>query len=169
MKKYFTSVSGQTEQDIIEHIGENEISFNGKKLNYEFEFINNFTLLLRIESKNYYCNLIDNPDNVNFEIGLESGNYKVVCRSELETMLEKMSNGKSNERHKNEIHSPMPGVIKQLNIKEGQTVAKGDVLLVLEAMKMENEIKATRECVIKKINTEAFKSVEKNELLIILE
>lgn len=41
------------------------------------------------------------------------------------------------------ILSPMPGNILSVNVTEGQTVKKGDVLMVLEAMKMENEIMAS--------------------------
>lgn len=41
-----------------------------------------------------------------------------------------------------EVLSPMPGNILSVNVSEGQSVNKGDVLMVLEAMKMENEIMA---------------------------
>ena len=41
------------------------------------------------------------------------------------------------------IDTPMPGTILDVKVKPGQTVAEGDVLLVLEAMKMENEIMAS--------------------------
>lgn len=40
------------------------------------------------------------------------------------------------------VLSPMPGNILSINVKEGQSVKKGDVLMILEAMKMENEIMA---------------------------
>lgn len=40
------------------------------------------------------------------------------------------------------VTAPMPGTIVSVNVSDGQTVKKGDVLVVLEAMKMENEIKA---------------------------
>lgn len=38
------------------------------------------------------------------------------------------------------INSPMPGTILSVNVQNGQSVKKGDVLMILEAMKMENEI-----------------------------
>ena len=43
------------------------------------------------------------------------------------------------------VAAPMPGTIVSVNVSEGQSVKKGDVLVVLEAMKMENEIKAPRD------------------------
>ena len=40
------------------------------------------------------------------------------------------------------VNAPMPGLIKALSLAEGATVKKGDVILVLEAMKMDNDITA---------------------------
>lgn len=42
------------------------------------------------------------------------------------------------------IKSPMPGNILKINVSQGQQVKEGDVLLILEAMKMENEVVATK-------------------------
>ena len=66
----------------------------------------------------------------------------------------------------NEIKAPMPGLILSLNIEIGKTVKEGEVLLILEAMKMENAICAPRDGIIKSINIESGKTVEKGELLI---
>jgi len=43
------------------------------------------------------------------------------------------------------VTSPMPGTILSVNVKEGSAVKKGDVVMVLEAMKMENEINASKD------------------------
>jgi biotin carboxyl carrier protein len=51
-------------------------------------------------------------------------------------------------------------------VNEGDTIAKGDSLLVLEAMKMENIIKSPTEGVIKKIHAVKGSAVEKNQILI---
>lgn len=42
------------------------------------------------------------------------------------------------------VKSPMPGNILKINVSQGQKVSEGDVLLILEAMKMENEVTATK-------------------------
>ena len=48
--------------------------------------------------------------------------------------------------------SPMPGVIVEVRVEPGQEVAKGDILLILEAMKMQNEITAEVAGVVQKIH-----------------
>ncbi len=51
------------------------------------------------------------------------------------------------------MSAPMPGTILDILVTEGQTVKKGEIILILEAMKMENEIAAAADGVISKIHT----------------
>jgi biotin carboxyl carrier protein len=60
----------------------------------------------------------------------------------------------------------MPGMVLNVLVNEGQTVKKGDALLVLEAMKMENILKSPAEGTIKKITAVKGTAVEKNQILI---
>ena len=67
------------------------------------------------------------------------------------------------------ISAPMPGKILSVEVAEGQTVKRGDNLLILEAMKMQNEIKAPRDGVIKSLYITAGKAVTSGEVLLTLE
>ena len=67
------------------------------------------------------------------------------------------------------ILSPMPGSIVSVSVEAGQTVADGQELLVIEAMKMQNIIKSQAEGKIKKVNVKAGESVTVDQLLIELE
>lgn len=69
----------------------------------------------------------------------------------------------------NEISAPMPGVVLAVRCKEGQKVSNGDVILVLEAMKMENEITAKKAGIIKEIKVQEGQTVGAGEKLIIIE
>ena len=51
------------------------------------------------------------------------------------------------------MSAPMPGTILDILVTEGQTVKKGEIILILEAMKMENEIAAATDGVVSKIYT----------------
>ncbi len=66
----------------------------------------------------------------------------------------------------NDLKAPMPGLVLDILVSEGQTIQKGDSLLVLEAMKMENNLKAINDAVVKKINVSKGDKVEKNTVLI---
>ena len=66
------------------------------------------------------------------------------------------------------IKSPMPGTIVSVNVKEGQNVSSGDVLVILEAMKMENEILAPRGAVVSSVNVSKGQSVESDTILLSL-
>jgi len=65
-----------------------------------------------------------------------------------------------------QLKSPMPGKVIALNVKEGETVKKGDVLLVVEAMKMENNILASRDASVEKLFVGLDSKVEKNMPLV---
>lgn len=67
------------------------------------------------------------------------------------------------------VKSPMPGTILDIKVKEGQSVKKGEVLFILEAMKMENEIMAAEDGVVVKIAVPKGAQVNTDDLLAVLE
>lgn len=69
----------------------------------------------------------------------------------------------------NSITSPMPGKVIKINVTEGTAVKKGDVILIIEAMKMENRIIAPKDCIIHKISVKAGDMVESSSTVILLE
>ncbi len=64
------------------------------------------------------------------------------------------------------VNSPLPGVVLNVNCKEGQAVKKGDCLIVLEAMKMENSIEATCDGTVKSIMVQKGDSVLEGAALV---
>ena len=68
----------------------------------------------------------------------------------------------------NEVSAPMPGTILQIKETEGQSVKAGDVLCILEAMKMENEIVAPQDGVIAKIHVAKGTKAATGDILISL-
>ena len=63
------------------------------------------------------------------------------------------------------VNAPMPGKILGIKVSAGQAVKKGDVLLVLEAMKMENEIVAPQDGTVASVNTSVGEQVEAGAVL----
>ncbi len=66
------------------------------------------------------------------------------------------------------VKSPMPGTILDVPVKVGQAVKTGDVLVVLEAMKMENEIKAAHDATVASVAVNKGESVDTGAVLVTL-
>ena len=66
------------------------------------------------------------------------------------------------------VKAPMPGTIMKVNVAPGQAVKKGDVLCVLEAMKMENDISAPQDGVVASVNVQKGASVQGEDVLVTL-
>ena len=75
----------------------------------------------------------------------------------------------ASDDEENAIISPMPGTVIKINVSEGDKVKKGDVLLIVESMKMENNILAAGTGTVKKLNVSTKDMVDKNTVLVILE
>ncbi len=66
------------------------------------------------------------------------------------------------------VSAPMPGTILSVNVSNGQAVKKGDVLFILEAMKMENEIMAPCDGTVSSVSTSKGANVESGALLCVI-
>ena len=69
----------------------------------------------------------------------------------------------------NEVSAPMPGTILQIKVTEGQSVKAGDVLCILEAMKMENEIVSPRDGVIASVHVRKGDTVDSGTPMVSLQ
>ena len=79
----------------------------------------------------------------------------------------KRSGGKHD--HTGELTAPMPGQVRAVNVREGETVTKGQTLLVLEAMKMEIRIQSPMDGTVKKLSLKQGQTVEREQVLVEIE
>lgn len=128
----------------------------------------NFLHILH-NNKSYKAELIDyNAEEKNIVLKVNNNRYHLKLVNETDELLEKL--GISNKTKKIPIiKAPMPGLVLDIRVKDGDSVNKGDALLVLEAMKMENLIKADAHGKIKKVLILKGIAVEKNQPLIEME
>jgi acetyl/propionyl-CoA carboxylase alpha subunit len=76
------------------------------------------------------------------------------------------SKNKEKPENGNILHAPLPGKIVQVNVKPGDTIKKGDLLIVMEAMKMENHLKAWKNGIVDQIMVINGNQVKSNEKLL---
>jgi len=81
--------------------------------------------------------------------------------------LEKISE-KEIVMDKGAVLAPMPGKIVSINVKVGDSVKKGEVVAILEAMKMENEVLAPHDGIVKEIRVKKGANVSKGQAILIL-
>ncbi len=107
--------------------------------------------------------------NKTFKIRLRGTNYTVQLSDPLDKLVKELGLGLHTGQKVSEIKAPMPGLVLQLSVEEGQEVKKDDPLVILEAMKMENVIKSPGEGVVKSIPVKKGDAVEKGAILIEME
>jgi len=99
-------------------------------------------------------------------IKVKNETYEVVLKNELDQQIDEMGFSLGSTKNISNIIAPMPGLILDIHVKEGEMVAEDSPILILEAMKMENIITSPREGVIKNITVKKGDTVDKKQLLI---
>ena len=105
-------------------------------------------------------------NNKKFKIAIDGEIFSIEIKDELDQMLEKMGYGAVVNKQLTNIKAPMPGLVLEINVNEGQIVCAGDKILILEAMKMENSIMVPSGAVIKKILVLKGQAVERGQILV---
>ena len=105
-------------------------------------------------------------NNKTYNIKVNNSTYEVLIKDELDQLIDDMGFALGTLKQVNDIKAPMPGLILEITIEQGQEVKEDDSLLILEAMKMENIITSPRNGVIKSIKVNQGDTVDKNALLI---
>jgi biotin carboxyl carrier protein len=92
--------------------------------------------------------------------------FRITLRDRVETIVHKLGLKLEADGRVNEISAPMPGLVLKLLVSEGQSVSKGDPLVILEAMKMENVLAAPNDAEIDTVSVQQGDTVDKGQLLI---
>lgn len=104
-----------------------------------------------------------------YTIRVDGTKYVVHINDHYERLIKQLGLTVGGVQKQNTVKAPMPGLVLNVLVTPGQSVQKGDTLLVLEAMKMENVIKASGDGVVKAVGVEKGMAVEKGHLLVEME
>jgi biotin carboxyl carrier protein len=100
-------------------------------------------------------------------VSMQGFDYEIVREDELNEAAEFLTAGDAN--FENNLFAPMPGKVIKVNVKAGDQVKRGTILLVVEAMKMENNITAELEAVVEKVTVKEGDMVDTDFQLVYLE
>lgn len=115
--------------------------------------------------KNYTITVNGNVYEVTVEEGINGADNSKKATPTVTKAVKAATPTKTGTAGAVKVNAPMPGKILKVNVKTGDSVKKGDVLMILEAMKMENEIQAPQDGVVASIEVAAGDSVESGKLL----
>ena len=163
-------VSAYNQEFEIDLGANNEGEINGTpfKIDPQPQGVKTFHVLSK--NKGYSIEVVDaNYDEKTLTLLVNGNKYPLTVKDEFDLLLDKLGMSSLNDKKINEIKAPMPGLVLGIKINIGDTVEKGDSILILEAMKMENVLKSPAEGVVKSIHINKGDAVEKNHLLISFE
>ena len=125
---------------------------------------------LIIDQKSFNIQLLESDYlNKSYVLNVNDKEIALDLKDELDMAIEKMGFSRESTGSGGKVLSPMPGLVIRTEVCIGQAVKKDDVLLILEAMKMENIIKSPIDGKVKDILVEEGNTVAKKQLLIELE
>ncbi len=144
-----------------------QYSVGGDKNSFQFEKQNG-RYYLRKGTKLY---TLDNVkvENSSVEFSIDGSWYKADVKDEQQLLLDKLGFKSAAAASEGKLDSPMPGKILDIMVAEGDEVAKGQPVAILEAMKMENELKSPVDGTVVKIVAEVGQSVEKKTPILEIE
>ncbi len=161
--KYITSVEGK--QFLVEIIDDKHVSVDGKVYEVDFESVSGQPVYSLIVNGRSHESYIYQGDD-NWQVLLRGRLYPVTVEDEREKRLRAAAGGGVAETGEFHLRAPMPGLVVAISVTEGQSVKKGQVILILESMKMQNEIKAPRDGTIGRIRVKAGETVEQKQMLL---
>jgi biotin carboxyl carrier protein len=161
--KYITTV--EDKQFLVEIIDDKHISVDGKVYEVDFESVSGqpvYSLIVDGRSHESYVA----PGDHEWQVLLRGRLYPVTVEDEREKRLRSAAGGGVAETGEFHLRAPMPGLVVTILVGEGQAIQKGQVLLILESMKMQNELKSPRDGVIGRLRVKAGETVEQKQTLL---
>jgi biotin carboxyl carrier protein len=161
--KYITTVEDR--QYLIEIIDDKHISVDGKVYNIDFESVSGQPVYsLIVDGKSHEAYVQQGDDN--WQVLLRGRLFPAAVEDEREKRLRAAAGGGVAETGEYHLKAPMPGLVVSIPVSEGQDVKKGQVLLILESMKMQNELKAPRDGKVSRVKVKPGESVEQKQALL---
>lgn len=164
--RYITTIDEK--EYLIEIIDDTHVSIDGKIVEVDFESVQSqpvFSLI--VDGKSYEAYVYQGDESL--EVLVKGRLYHGRVEDERERRLRAASGGGTAVSGTFYLKAPMPGLVVSVPVAEGQEVKKGDVLLILESMKMQNELKSPRDGTVGRIQVKAGDSVEQRQKMLSVE
>jgi biotin carboxyl carrier protein len=161
--KYYATIDEQTFEIEINQLG--ELCIDGECAVVDFQSIAGSSIYSLLLGNVSYEALVEARDEC-YEVLLQGTLYRVSVQDERMRRLAEAAQGFAPPSGEIAVKAPMPGLVVDVAVREGQAVKAGSILVILESMKMENELKAPRAGVISQVRVHRGQTVEQHETLV---
>jgi biotin carboxyl carrier protein len=150
---------------LVEIIDEHHITVDGVSYEIDFESVSEQTVYsLLANNKSYEALVYESEEG--WQVLLHGSQYVLLVEDERERRLRASLGGGPPQNVDYHLRAPMPGLIVSVSVSEGQSIEKGEVLVILESMKMQNELKSPRPGKISRVRVKPGDSVEQRDSLL---
>lgn len=161
--RYVTTIKDH--EYLVDIIDEHHVSVDG--VMYEIDFMpvgNQPVYSLVMNGTSVEAHVYPNEDT--WQVLLRGDLFSACVEDEREKHLRASLAGRVAERAEFHLKAPMPGMVISIPVGEGQEVKTGEVLLVLESMKMQNELRSPREGKVSRVRVKVGDRVEQKETML---
>jgi biotin carboxyl carrier protein len=161
--KYVTTIHER--EYTVDILDEHHMAVDGVVYEIDFVSVSNqpvYSLIVNGESFDAH---VYNEEEV-WQVLFQGNAYTALVEDEREKRLKAALSGAASEQDEFHLKAPMPGMVVSVPVEVGQAVKKGDVLLILESMKMQNELRSPRDGSVGRVRVTAGDRVEKKDTLL---
>lgn len=161
--KYVTTIGEQ--EYLIDIIDDHHVSIDGLPYEIDFSPVGDqpvYSLLLNGKSYDAHVYL----DEDTWQVMCHGAMFSAQVEDEREKRLRAAMGGGVIGQEEYHLKAPMPGLVVAVPVREGETIEKGDVLLILESMKMQNELRSPRAGTIARLRVRPGDRVEQKDTML---
>jgi biotin carboxyl carrier protein len=161
--KYIATINEK--EYTVEIVDEHHVKVDGVTFDVDFESVSGqpvYSMLINGDSHEAYIY----PDDDEWDVLLQGILYPVIVEDEREKRLKSSFASGPTTSGEFYLKAPMPGLVVSIPVENGQEIAQGDVLVILESMKMQNELKSPRDGVVSRVRVKEGDSVERKQTLL---
>jgi biotin carboxyl carrier protein len=161
--KYVTTIEGH--EYIVDVLDEHRVSVDGITYRVDFMPIGDQPVYsLVVDGQSVDAHVYPNEDA--WQVLFHGELFTATVEDEREKRLRAALAGKVAEHEDYHLKAPMPGMVVSIPVHEGQMIQKGDVLVVLESMKMQNELRSPRDGKVVRVRVRTGDRVELKETML---
>jgi biotin carboxyl carrier protein len=161
--KYVTTIDGH--EYTVDILDEHKVNVDGITYHVDFMAVGDQPVYsLLVDGKSFDAHVYPNEDT--WQVIFLGSLYTALVEDEREKRLKAAMAGRVAEHEDFHLKAPMPGMVISIPVQDGQEIKRGDVLVILESMKMQNELRSPRDGRVIRVRVKAGDRVEQKETML---